>query len=48
MRTFDSLPTDFKLSVPYVARVTRIDSRQVFRAPDATTVVVGVVPEATP
>lgn len=48
MRTFDSLPTDFKLSVPYVARITRIDSRQVFRAPDATTVVVGVVPEATP
>ena len=47
MRTFDSLPTDFKLSVPYVARVTRIDSRQVHRAPDATTVVVGLVPEAT-
>lgn len=47
MRTFDSLPTDFKLSVPYVARVTRIDSRQVHRAPDATTVIVGLVPEAT-
>ena len=47
MRTFDSLPTDFKLSVPYVARVTRIDSRQVHRAPDATTVIVGLGPEAT-
>lgn len=46
MRTFDSLPTEFKLSIPYVARVTRIDSRQRFVAPDATTVVAGVVPSA--
>ncbi len=48
MRTFDSLPTDFKLSVAYVARITRIDSRQIFRAPDVTTVVTGMVPSATP
>lgn len=27
MRTFDSLPTDYKLSVPYIARVVRIDGR---------------------
>lgn len=27
MRTFDSLPTDYRLSVPYVARVARIDTR---------------------
>jgi Pvc16 N-terminal domain len=47
MRTFDSLPTDFKLSIPYVARVTRIDSRQRFTVPDATTVVTGMVPSAT-
>ena len=46
MRTFDSLPTDFKLSVPYVARITRIDSRQMFRAPDSTTVVLGLTPSA--
>lgn len=46
MRTFDSLPTDFKLSVPYLARITRIDSRQVFVAPDVTTVVAGAVPSA--
>jgi hypothetical protein len=26
MRTFDSLPTDYHLSVPYVARVLRIDT----------------------
>lgn len=46
MRTFDSLPTDFKLSIPYCARITRIDSRQRFAAPDATTVVAGLVPSA--
>ena len=44
MRTFDSLPTDFKLSVPYLARVTRIDSRQTFASLPTTTVVVGAVP----
>jgi hypothetical protein len=27
MRTFDSLPTDYRLSVPYIARAIRIDSR---------------------
>ena len=26
MRTFDSLPSDYRLSVPYVARVARIDT----------------------
>jgi hypothetical protein len=46
MRTFDSLPTDFKLSVPYAARVTRIDSRQVFASPIATTVITGMVPSS--
>lgn len=28
MRVFDSLPTDYRLSVPYVARVVRIDTRE--------------------
>jgi hypothetical protein len=28
MRTFDSLPVDFKLSVPYVARVIRLSEQQ--------------------
>jgi Pvc16 N-terminal domain len=27
MRTFDSLPSDYRLSVPYIARVVRIDTR---------------------
>jgi len=44
MRTFDSLPTDFKLSIPYLARITRIDSRQRFATPDTTTVVAGLTP----
>lgn len=48
MRTFDSLPTDFKLSVPYLVRITRIDSRQRFASPDTTTVVTGLVPSAHP
>jgi hypothetical protein len=47
MRTFDSLPTDFKLSIPYVARVTRIDSRQRYGQRDVTTVVSGLVPSAS-
>jgi Pvc16 N-terminal domain len=28
MRTFDSLPCDYRLTVPYVARVARIDTRE--------------------
>jgi hypothetical protein len=33
MRTFDSLPGDYHLSVPYVARVVRIDTRVPMLAP---------------
>jgi hypothetical protein len=33
MRTFDSLPCDYKLTVPYVARVARIDTREARIAP---------------
>lgn len=36
MRTFDSLPSDYRLSVPYVARVVRIDSRTVLPQPPVT------------
>lgn len=48
MRTFDSLPVDYKLSVLYLARLVRIDQR--VAAPDmpATTVITGAVPEARP
>ena len=33
MRIFDSLPTDYRLSVPYIARVVRLDTRHDRRAP---------------
>jgi hypothetical protein len=36
MRTFDSLPTDYRVSVPYVARVVRIATREARRAPPVT------------
>lgn len=36
MRTFDSLPTDYRLSVPYVARVVRIDTRETRMVPPVT------------
>lgn len=47
MRIFDSLPVDYRLSVPYVARVTRIDGRRLpasQRDPDVVTAVVGARP----
>lgn len=36
MRTFDSLPGDYHLSVPYVARVVRIDTRLLLSTPPVT------------
>ena len=42
MRMFDTLPSDYKLSVAYVARVARIDGRTAAAAPPALTVVTGV------
>ena len=44
MRTFDSLPTEYKLSVPYIARVARIDARDRVVLPSVTTVVSGATP----
>lgn len=44
MRTFDSLPTDYRVSVPYIARVIRLDGRHPVPAPDVTTLVKGVMP----
>lgn len=48
MRIFDSLPTDYRLSVPYIARVVRIDSRQAAPAVPATTIITGAVPSSEP
>jgi hypothetical protein len=36
MRVFDSLPTDYRLSVPYVARVVRIETRESRTTPPVT------------
>jgi hypothetical protein len=45
MRTFDSLPTDYRLSIPYIARIVRVDSRVPVQLPPVTTLVTGLVPE---
>ena len=45
LRAFDSLPTDYRLSVSYVARVVRIDGAAT-PTPPATTVIVGSIPTA--
>lgn len=42
MRTFDSLPTDFKLSVPYLARVLVLDGAGRRGAPPVRTTVTGI------
>lgn len=47
LRIFDSIEGDFRLSVPYVARVVRIDGAVAHPSPPATTVVAGLVPETT-
>lgn len=45
MRTFDSLPVDYRLSVPYIARVVRVDGREAADRRPVTTAVTGMVPE---
>lgn len=44
MRTFDSLACDYRISVPYIARVVRLDSRQPVPPPSVTTVITGKAP----
>jgi hypothetical protein len=48
LRTFDTLPCDFRLSVSYVARVTRIDAPDEPDHPDVVTAVRGLVPSPVP
>jgi hypothetical protein len=36
MRTFDSLPGDYHLSVPYIARIVRLDTTEIPQAPAVT------------
>ena len=44
MRTFDSLPTDYRLSVPYLARVMRLDGRIATPERPVITAITGIVP----
>ncbi|MDQ5821585.1 MAG: DUF4255 domain-containing protein [Actinomycetota bacterium] len=44
MRTFDSLDADFRLSIPYMARIVRVDGREIEPPAPATTVVAGIAP----
>ncbi len=46
MRTFDSLPHDYKLSVPYIARVIRIDGREAEDTLDVMTAITGASPSS--
>jgi hypothetical protein len=46
MRTFDRLPIEFRVSVPYVARVIRIDGRVPVQAPETRTSIRGLTPSA--
>lgn len=48
MRIFESLPHDYKLSVPYIARIVRLDSSVALPTPDVATVVQGIVPSPVP
>ena len=48
LRTFETLPTDYRLSVSYVARVARIDAPAEPTHPDVLTVVRGLVPSPVP
>jgi hypothetical protein len=44
MRTFDSLPTDYRLSVPYIARVLRLDGRMAAPEGPVISAVIGATP----
>lgn len=44
MRMFDSLPTNYRLSVPYIARVMRLDGRVATPEGPVATAIIGAVP----
>lgn len=48
MRIYDSLPVNFKLSIPYVARVLRIDGTRIEPDTPAVTVTKAIKPESGP
>lgn len=48
MRTFDSLPVDYRLSVPYIARVVRVEAQTARPDLPVTTLIVGKTASARP
>jgi hypothetical protein len=44
MRIFDSLPTDYRLSVPYIARIMRLDGRETPTEGPVIKAITGTVP----
>ncbi len=48
MRTFDSLPSDYKLSIPYLARIVRIEHQDSRRDIPIHHLLTGSKPEPTP
>jgi hypothetical protein len=44
MRIFDSLPTDYRLSVPYIARIMRLDGRIAAPESRVITAIIGATP----
>jgi uncharacterized protein DUF4255 len=44
MRTFDSLALDYRLSVPYLARIVRLDGKAVEPPASSSTVITGLTP----
>lgn len=45
MRTFDSLPLDYKLSIPYLARIAVIHGRGDGQSPYSASATLGIAPE---
>jgi hypothetical protein len=44
LRTFDSLAVDYRLCVPYLARIVRLDGREAVPPPSTSTVITGMAP----
>lgn len=44
VRTFDSLAVDFRLCVPYLGRIVRVDGHEIVPPAETSTVVKGLVP----
>ncbi len=48
MRTFESLTCDFRLSIPYLARIVVVSSRDGAAMPEVLTHIQGIRPDLAP